>query len=122
VRRRRTLRCAGADLFTAVFGVLDDLERACTENDDFYRSNDNDRFSWTAGVYGFCESGTGKLNVPFWEAGALGNPAPSAADAPLFDLPLFPGATFGQFATGLAATISRRQEVHATNKSMAVYF
>ncbi len=191
----------GLNLFTAVFGRLDDLARACTANSDFYRSNDNDpnhsiqkvrggtlnidwdvagmtfssisayreiddnngswgwgtdfvgepsnsievlgeesspyeqlsqefrisgssmddRLTWTAGIYGFRESGTSFLNVPFWEAGALGNPPPDPADAPLFYAPFFPGVTFGQFATGLASDISRRQELHATNKSWAVF-
>lgn len=193
---------AGLNLFTDVFGVLDDLERACTENENFYRSNDNDpnyseidtrglsmdvkwdvgnftiqsltawrtieerngswgwatdfvggpsaslevlgeqsspyeqlsqefrisgegfddRLSWTAGIYAFRESATQRIYVPFWEAGGLGNPPPSAADAPLFNAEFFPGVTFGQFATGLAADISRRQETHATNKSMAIFF
>lgn len=194
----------GLNFLTAVFGVLDDLERACTENENFYRSNDNDpnhsevdtrglsmdvtwdvgnitiqslsswrtidetneswgwandfvggpsnsievrgdqnspyeqysqefrisgagfddRLTWTAGLYGFRESATQRLNVPFWAAGAIANPLPDAADAPLFYVPspIMPSVTFGQVAIGTAGAISRRQETHATNKSWAVFF
>ncbi len=196
----------GLNFFTDVFGVLDDLESACTENSDFYRSNDNDpngskvttrgltldaswdlenvtlhsisawrtideineswgwandfvggpsasievlgdqnspyeqysqefrveglamneRLAWTAGVYGFRESATQRLNVPFWRG--LDTVTPDPADAPLF---FVPGAAFGppfdafplvgNFAQVTAGAISRRQETHATNKSWAVF-
>ncbi len=196
----------GLNFFTDIFGRLDDLAAACTESDDWYRSNDNDpngskvttrgitltvdwdlenvtfsslsswrtideineswgwandfagdfsnsievlgdqnspyeqysqefrlsglamdeRLSWTAGIYGFRESATQRLNVPFWAGWGTRDPDP--ADAPLFYLP---GAVFGppfsffprvgDFAQSLAGGISRRQETHATNKSWAVF-
>ena len=195
-------RCAGGaqglNFFTLVLGRLDELNAACTENDDFYRSNENDdneskvrtrcltlsvdwdisdsvtlssisayreiyemnaswgwandffgdfsnsidvravryspydqysqefrfsgvalndRFSWTAGIYGFRESGTQFIDVPFWGDGEVVNPDP--AEAPLYYAPFAPGLSLGQFASSLSSTISRRQETHATNKSWA---
>lgn len=196
----------GLNFFTDVLGRLDDLAAACTENDDWYRSNDNDpngskvttrgitvsvdwdlesvtlssltawrtidelneswgwatdfagdftnslevlgdqnspyeqysqefrisglsmndRLSWTGGIYGFRESATGRLNVPFWPGLELFDPDP--ADAPLFYVPgeafgppfsFFPRV--GDFAQVTAVAISRRQETHATNKSWAVF-
>jgi iron complex outermembrane receptor protein len=85
-----------------------------------------DRVTWVAGVYGFRESATQKLYVPFWRG--QGVPPPDPADAPLFGLPgtvfgppfsFFP--TVGDFAVVTANAISRRQETHATNTSWAVF-
>ena len=193
----------GLNFITDIFGALDDLEAACTDNGDFYKSNDNDpnhskvttrslslttkwdleditlssitawrnmdetngswgwgtdfngqisnsievlgdqnspydqwsqefrvqgssfddRLTWVTGVYGFHESATQKLNVPFWRG--QDNPLPDPADAPLFYLDVVPGApqfgTFGDIAVATATAISRRQETHGTQKSIAVF-
>ncbi|MCZ6618766.1 MAG: TonB-dependent receptor, partial [Gammaproteobacteria bacterium] len=196
----------GLNFFTLIFGALDDLEAACTDNGDYYEANDNDpnhskvttravslnakwdvgditlnsitawrnmdetngswgwgtdfngelsnsievlgdqnspydqwsqefrvdgsafddRMTWVTGIYGFRESATQKLNVPFWRG--QGVPPPDPADAPLF---FIPGSAFGppfsffplvgDFAVVIADSISRRQETHGTQKSYAVF-
>jgi len=82
----------------------------------------NDRVTWIGGVYGFRESATQKLDVPFWRG--LQDPPPDPAEAPLYYFELIPGTglTLGNaVADPLAFDISRQQETHATNKSWAVF-
>ena len=64
----------------------------------------NDKLTWIAGIYGFHESGTQRLNVPFWR-----------------DVPLPGDPVLDAITGGTRTAVSRRQETHATNKSWAVF-